>query len=56
MSAEIFESITLQGCSEEERKASAGVVSTQIAILLVLEWIITEFAALDGKEKKALLF
>lgn len=56
MSAEIFKSITLQGCSEEEGKASASVVSTQIAIPLVLEWIITEFSTLDGKEKKSLLF
>lgn len=60
MSVEIFKNITLQGCGEEEATASADVVSSQIAILLVLfqthEQIISKPPALDGKEKKSLLF
>lgn len=55
-SVEICKNITLQGCREKETEASADVVSDQIPILRATGPIIMEFSALDGNEKKSLLF
>lgn len=55
-SAEICKNISLQGCWEEETEAPADLVSDQIPILRATRPIIMELSALDGNEKKSLLF
>lgn len=55
-SAEICKNITLQGWKVKETEASADVVSDQIPILRATGPIIKYFSALDGNEKKSLLF